>query len=44
MNRVELLEADCMKLAEAVILLTEQAKKPLAADVGDDGAPPPSIP
>jgi hypothetical protein len=35
MNRVELLEAASMKLAEAVLLLTEAGEKRLAADAGE---------
>lgn len=35
MNRVELLEAACMKLAEAVLLLAEAGEKRLAADAGE---------
>ena len=35
MNRVELLEAASMKLAEAVMLLAEAGEKRLAADAGE---------
>ncbi len=35
MNRVELLEAASMKLAEAVMLLTEAGEKRLAAYAGE---------
>jgi hypothetical protein len=35
MNRVELLEAASMHLAEAVILLTQAGERRLAADAGE---------